>query len=66
MIKSETNATETPSFACLDKSVRQGGGRGRLANHEMWHICAFCGAEFDRRLYIDQCPYCRTLIYEKP
>lgn len=57
MIKSETNATETPSF---------GGGKGRLANHEMWHNCAFCGGQFDRRLYIDQCPYCGTLIYEKP
>lgn len=48
-------------------SVKQSkGALVKQANHEMWHNCAFCGGEFDRRLYIDQCPYCGTLIYEKP
>lgn len=31
----------------------------RIHNHEIWHECTKCGAEFDLRLRVI-CPYCKT------
>lgn len=36
-----------------------------MRNHELWHECEHCGAEYDLRLWMGVCPECGHDYCEK-